>query len=146
MPDRVIFDTLIEVLVFECASARIVDAPCSATTLRRRRDAWMAAGVMARLRTLVLEACDRMIGLDLADLTASGCLTVAPCGGGVAGRSPVNRGKQGLKRSLVVDATGIPLGVIPAPASRPDLPLLIPTLEAVMHFTAHPGQGGPAAT
>jgi transposase len=138
IPDRVIFDKLVEVLVFGCAYARIADATCSATTLRRRRDEWIAAGVMARLHTLALEAYDRMIGLALADLTVDGCLTVAPCGGEVAGRSPVNRGKQGLKRSLVVDATGIPLGVIPASASRPDSPLLIPTLDTLARLGSLP--------
>jgi hypothetical protein len=29
-------------------------------------------------------------------------------GGEVAGRSPVDRGKHGLKRSIITDATGIP--------------------------------------
>ena len=41
----------------------------------------------------------------------------------MAGHSPVDRGKQGLKRSLAVDATGIPLGTVAAPANRPDAPL-----------------------
>jgi hypothetical protein len=35
--DRVIFDKLIEVLVFGAAYWRIADRTCSATTLRRRR-------------------------------------------------------------------------------------------------------------
>lgn len=129
--DRVIFDKLVEVLVFGCAYARIADETCSATTLRRRRDEWIAAGVLETLHALVLAAYDRMIGLALTDLAVDGCLTVAPCGGEVAGRSPVNRGKQGLKRSLVVDATGIPLGAIAAPASRPDSPLLEATLDTL---------------
>ena len=55
----------------------------------------------------------------------------APCGGEVAGRSPVDRGKQGLKRSTVVDAAGIPLGSVPAPANRPDSPLLEATLATL---------------
>lgn len=131
IPDRVIFDKLIAVLVFGCAYHRIADDTCSATTLRRRRDEWIAAGVLEALHALVLDAYDRMIGLDLRDVAVDGCLTVAPCGGEVAGRSPVNRGKQGLKRSLVVDAAGIPLGSIAAPASRPDSPLLEATLDTV---------------
>jgi transposase len=129
IPDRVIFDKLVELLVFGCAYHRIADGTCSATTLRRRRDEWIAAGVMETLHTLVLVAYDRMIGLELTDLAVDGYMTTAPCGGDVAGRSPVNRGKQGRKRSLVVDAKGIPLGVIAAPASRPDSPLLEPTLD-----------------
>jgi hypothetical protein len=129
--DRVVFDKLVQVLVFGCAYHRIADASVSATTLRRRRDEWIAAGAMEALRGLALAAYDRMIGLALDDVIVDGCITKAPCGGEVAGRSPVDRGKRGLKRSTVVDANGIPLGAVAAPASRHDAPLLEPTLEAL---------------
>ena len=45
IPDRVVFDKLIQVLVFGCGYRRIADPTCSATTLRRRRDEWITAGV-----------------------------------------------------------------------------------------------------
>jgi len=131
IPDRVVFDKLVQVLVFGCAYWRIADATCSATTLRRRRDEWIEAGVMPMLQAIVLDAYDRMIGLHLADLAVDGCITKAPCGGELAGRSPVDRGKQGLKRSTIVEAQGIPLGAIAAPANRPDSPLLEPTLDTL---------------
>ncbi len=131
IPDRLVFDKLVQVLVFGCAYARIADATCSATTLRRRRDEWIAAGVIDALHTLVLAAYDRMIGLALDDVAVDCCITKAPCGGEVAGRSPVDRGKQGLKRSVAVDAAGIPLATIAAPANRHDSPLLEPTLDAL---------------
>jgi transposase len=131
IPDRVVFDKLVQVLVFGCAYWRIADATCSATTLRRRRDDWIAAGVMDHLERIVLAAYDRMIGLTVAELVVDGCITKAPCGGEVAGRSPVDRGKQGMKRSTVVDANGIPLGAVAAPANRHDSPLLAPTLDTV---------------
>ena len=108
IPDRVVFDKLVQVLVFGCAYARIADERCSATTIRRRRDEWIYHGAMARLEDLVRSCYDRMIGLELEDLVVDGCITKAPCGGDNAGRSPVDRGKLGLKRSLVVDATGSP--------------------------------------
>jgi len=79
---------------------------------------------MERLREISLEAYDRLIGLELADLAVDGCITKAPCGGEKAGRSPLDRGKGGIKRSMaVVDARGIPLGTITAPANRHDSPL-----------------------
>jgi transposase len=131
IPDRLVFDKLVQVLVFGCAYHRIADATVSATTLRRRRDEWIAVGVMTTLLDLALAAYDRMIGLDLADIAVDGCITKAPCGGEVAGRSPVDRGKQGLKRSLAVDAAGIPLGTVAAPANRHDTPLLAATLDAM---------------
>jgi transposase len=131
IPDRVVFDKLVQVLVFGCAYERIADQTCSATTLRRRRDEWIASGVMEKLQQIVLDAYDWMIGLDLSDVSVDGCITKAPRGGQKAGRSPVDRGKQGIKRSVVVDANGIPIGAIAAPANRPDSPLLEATLDTM---------------
>ena len=131
IPDRVVFDKLVQVLVFGCAYERIADESCSATTLRRRRDEWIASGVMGRLRQIVLDAYDWMIGLDLSDVAVDCCITKAPCGGEKAGKSPVDRGKGGIKRSMIVDAKGIPLGAIAAPANRHDSPLLEETLDTM---------------
>lgn len=129
--DRTVFEKLVQVLVFGCAYERIADEGCSATTLRRRRDEWIEAGVMAALRELALEAYDKLIGLQLCDVAVDCCITKAPCGGHKAGRNPVDRGKQGIKRSTLVDARGIPLGTVAAPANRHDSPLLDETLDTL---------------
>ena len=131
IPDRVIFDKLVQVLVFGCAYERIADEECSASTLRRRRDEWIGSGAMEKLREMVLEAYDRIIGLEVSDIAVDCCITKAPCGGERAGRSPVDRGKRGIKRSTVVDANGIPLGTVTAPANRHDSPLLGETLDTL---------------
>lgn len=86
---------------------------------------------MERLRAIVLDGYDRMVGLDLSDVAVDCCITKAPCGGEKAGKSPVDRGKQGIKRSVVVEANGIPLGTIAAPANRHDSPLLDQTLDTM---------------
>jgi transposase len=130
IPDRVVFEKLVQVLVFGCAYEKIAEEGCSATTLRRRRDEWILAGVVDALRKMALEAYDRMVGLELSELAVDCCVTKAPCGGEKAGRSPVDRGKRGVKRSVAVDGRGIPLGSVTAPANRHDSPLLVPTLEA----------------
>ncbi len=129
IPDRVIFDKLVQVLVLGAAYERIGDATCSATSIRNRRDEWIAAGVFERLEQICLEAYDRVVGLDLDEVTVDGCLVKAPCGGEAAGKSPVDRGKQGTKRSLLTDAAGIPLGCVVAPANRHDSVYLRATLE-----------------
>lgn len=79
---------------------------------------------------MALDAYDRLVGLELSEVAVDGCTTKAPGGGEKAGKSPVDRGKMGLKRSMVVDASGVPLGAVWAPANRHDSPLLVPTLEA----------------
>jgi transposase len=131
IPDRLVFDKLIQILVFGCGYRRIADSTCSATTLRRRRDEWITFGLAERLRLAVLGAYDRLFGLELEHLAVDGCITKAPCGGQVAGPSPVDRRKQGLKRSVATDAGGIPLAVVPAPANRRDDGLLAATLDAM---------------
>jgi transposase len=130
IPDRVVFEKLVQVLVFGCAYERIADEGCSDTTLRRRRDEWIALGAMDELRGLALEAYDRFVGLELSDMAVDCCITKAPCGGEKAGRSPVDRGKQGIKRSMAVDGSGIPVGFVTAQANRHDSPLLTETLDA----------------
>ena len=134
--DRIVFDKLIQVLVFGCGYRRIADQGCSATTLRRRRDEWITAGIADQLRRAVLVAYDQLFGLELEHLAVDGCITKAPCGGQVAGPSPTDRGKQGRKRSVAVEAGGIPLAVVPAPANHRDDGLLAATLDAAATVTA----------
>ncbi|MGC5023084.1 IS5 family transposase [Micromonospora sp. DT47] len=127
--DRIVFDKLLQVLRFGCSYEAIADSTCSATTIRNRRDEWLNLGVFAQLKAIALDAYDRIVGLLLDDLAIDGCITKAPGGGEVAGRSPVDRGKQGMKRSMMVEARGIPLGRVLAGANRHDSPLLEPTLD-----------------
>jgi hypothetical protein len=128
----VVFGKLVQILVFGCAYERIADESCSESTLRRRRDEWIGLGLMEDLREISLDAYDRLIGLEVADLAVDCCITKAPCGGEKAGRSPVDRGKGGVKRSrAVVDARGIPLGTITAPANPHDSPLFEATLDTL---------------
>jgi transposase len=143
IPDRVVFDKLVQSLVFGAAYERVADSTCSATTIRNRRDEWIAAGVFEELEQICLQAYDRIVGLDLADLTVDGCIVKSPCGGEAAGRSPVDRGKQGTKRSLLVEGAGIPLGCVVAGAHRNDSPLLRPTLEKLARFDEGLGVGLP---
>lgn len=143
IPDRVVFDKIIESLVFGAAYARVADSTCSATTIRTRRDEWIEVGIFTKLEQICLDAYDRIVGLDLSNLTVDGCIVKAPCGGEAAGKSPVDRGKQGTKRSVLVDRTGIPLGCVIAGAHRNDSPLLRPTLENLARFDQGLGSGLP---
>ena len=137
--DRIVFDKIVEGLVFGCGYERLGDRSCSATTLRRRRDEWIAAGVFDALRCSVLAAYERLIGLDLADVSVDGCITKAPCGGECAGRSPVDRAKQGLKRSQLTDGSGVPIAALPAPANTRDHALLPDTLDVLTDLLTQVG-------
>ncbi|MFD7618440.1 IS5 family transposase [Streptomyces sp. NPDC059802] len=132
VPDRTVFEHVVLALVHGSGYERVAGPGCSDRTIRRRVKEWAEQGISEMVHVLALEAYDRMIGLELSEISVDGCITKAPCGGQSAGRSPVDRGKQGLKRSVATDARGVPLGLVAAGANRHDSPLLGPTLHAAM--------------
>jgi hypothetical protein len=73
--------------------------------------------VFAQLKTIALDAYDRIVGLVSEEISVDGCITKAPGGGECAGPSPVDRRKQGMKRPLMVEGYGHPprAGCWPAP-------------------------------
>lgn len=127
--DRIVFDKLLQLLRFGCSYEAIADTTCSASTIRSRRDEWIGLGVFSRFKQIALDSYDRIVGLILDQIAIDGSITKAPGGGEVAGRSPVDRGKQGLKRSGMTDGYGIPLARVLAGANCHDSPLLAPTLD-----------------
>jgi transposase len=127
--DRLIFEKLIQVLRFGCSYAGIADCSCGATTIRERRDEWIKLGVFAELNRIARASYDRIVGLVLEDLIIDGCIAKAPGGGEMAGRSPVDRGKLGMKRSVLTEGKGVPLDRVLAPANRHDSVLLASTLD-----------------
>jgi hypothetical protein len=147
VPDRVVFDHVIAALVHGSGYERIATPGCSDRTIRRRLEDWTTAGVGEAALRAALAGYDQMIGLELDDLSVDGSITKAPCGGEVAGRSPVDRGKQGTKRSVACDGDGIPLNLVAARANDHDSPLLEPTLTGIVEMIgplpqAHDTLGG----
>jgi hypothetical protein len=128
--DRTVFEHVVLALVHGSGYERISTPGCSDRTIRRRVKQWAELGISERVHALALEAYDRMIGFGLSEISVDGCITKAPSGGEKAGRSPVDRGKQGLKRSVASDACGVPSGSSPTGQTGMTRPLLGPTLDA----------------
>jgi transposase len=101
------------------------------TTLRRRRDEWVAAGAFQHLVEEAINAFDKVIGLDLSEVSVDGSLHKAPMGGEGTGPNPTDRGKTGWKWSIATDANGVPIGWVIEGANRNDSILLAPTLDDV---------------
>ena len=129
VPDRVAFDHLLVVFVLGATYQQAASKGCSATTIRRWRDEMIGAKVGEIIETKARALYSELVGLKLNHLAIDGCIAKSPCGGQIAGKSPVDRAKMGYKRSLAVDARGIPLATILAPANVNDSNLLAPTLE-----------------
>jgi transposase len=60
IPDRLVFEKLLQVLRFCCSYEAVADSSCSATTIRGRRDEWIEAGIFAGLKQIALDAYDRI--------------------------------------------------------------------------------------
>ena len=59
------------------------------------------------------------------------------------GPNPTDRGKNGVKRSLLVEADGGPLAVVIAGANVPDFKLLLATLDAIVVERPQPSESAP---
>lgn len=101
------------------------------TTLRRRRDEWVAIGAFSHLVEEAIHAFDKVIGLDLSEVSVDGSLHKAPMGGEGTGPNPTDRGKTGWKWSIATDTNGVPIGWVTEGANRNDSILLAPTLDDV---------------
>jgi transposase len=130
--DRDCFEAILFRLVTGCSwdvAGRLGKG--SETTLRRRRDEWVAAGAFQHLVEEAIGAFDKVIGLDLSEVSVDGSLHKAPMGGEGTGPNPTDRGKSGWKWSVATDANGVPIGWVSEGANRNDSVLLAPTLDDV---------------
>ncbi|MPY55253.1 IS5 family transposase [Streptomyces acidicola] len=121
--DRTVFEHIVLALVHGSGYERVSTPGCSDRTIRRRVKESSDQGISEQVHALALKAYDRMVGLGLYEISVDACVTKAPSGGEKAERSPVDRGKQGLKRSVASDDCGVPLGIVSDGADRHDSPL-----------------------
>jgi transposase len=132
IPDRDCFVAILFRLVTGCSwdvAGRLGKG--SETTLRRRRDDWLRAGVFDQVVEEAIAAYDRIIGLDLSEVALDGSQHKAPMGGEGTGPNPTDRGKSGWKWSLATERMGIPIGWSTDGAHRNDVMLAAPTLDAI---------------
>lgn len=132
--DRLCLEAMLIRLVTGCSWVdveHLMGHRVSDTTLRARRDEWVEAGVYDRIAEEAISSYDKVIGLDLSEVTVDGSLHKAPAGGEGTGKSPVDRGKLGWKWSIATEKNGIPIGWAADGANRNDCVLLPATLESV---------------
>ena len=130
--DRDCFEVIVVRLGTGCSwedAERLCGNKVSDTTVRHRRDEWIASGVFDAIGDEAIAAYDRIIGLDFTDVAVDGSLQKSPCGGEGSGKNPTDRGKLGWKWSIITDRAGIPFGWCVDGANRNDSILLAPTLD-----------------
>ena len=117
---------------------------CSCSSAYRRFREWTDAGVFASFCRTGLVRYDESKGIDWDWLSMDGAMTKAPLAGSqITGRNPTDRGKQGVKRSLLTEGSGIPVSVVIDGANRHDMKLVQRTLEGIMTERPTPTQEKP---
>ncbi|WP_081699947.1 IS5 family transposase [Candidatus Symbiobacter mobilis] len=131
--DRSAMNAILFVLRTGCQwNALNMTGICSCSSAYRRFREWTKAGVFSALWIQQLVEYDKSQGIDWAWTSMDGALTKAPLAGQqTTGANPTDRGKQGVKRSVLTDGAGIPLAVAIDGANRHDMKLVRSTLEDI---------------
>lgn len=104
----------------------------SGKTLHRYFQFWTRQRLFKRMWRAGLAEYDEIKGLEWKWQALDAAMTKAPLGGAATGPNPTDRAKLGTKRSLLVEAKGVPLAIEVGPANRHEVKLLAATLDGVM--------------
>jgi len=115
----------------------------ASSTVHDRFQDWERAGLFKALWQVGLQDYDELIGIQWEWQAVDGAMTKAPFAHAATGRNPTDRGKQGVKRSLLTDGAGIPLALVIAGANRHDMKLLCATLDGIVIARPEPSQEQP---
>jgi putative transposase len=104
---------------------------CSSSSAHRRFQEWTQAGIFQMLWAQGLRSLDELKGIDWQWQAMDGVMTKAPLGEEKTGPNPTDRAKRGVKRSLLVEGSGVPLGLAVEGANRNDFKMWRATLESI---------------
>lgn len=130
---RVVFDAVVYLLRTGCqwqALPREAYAPPSTVHGIYRK--WVKSGVFKRAWETLLLHYDEKVGIDWKWQSLDGAITKAPLGGEETGQSPVDRAKQGTKRSILTDGRGAPLSIVVTGANTHDKKVALSTLDSIV--------------
>ena len=104
----------------------------SASSIHQYFLEWQAAGVFEQLWHASLLEYDELEGVTWEWQSLDGAMVKAPLALESVGSNPTDRGKNGSKRSLLVDERGAPLSIVPGGASTHEVKLLAATLDGIV--------------
>ncbi len=142
--DRDCADAIFSVLRTACQWQALDQTElCAHSTAHDRFQAWVEAGVFLKLWQAGVEQFDELCGLDWEWLSMDGAMTKAPLGGEKTGPNPTDRGKGGVKRSLLTEGHGVPIGVVIEGAQRHDMKLVRATILSIVVECPEPTEEHP---
>ena len=131
-PDRQVFSAIVYLLRTGIQWNALPRELGASSTVHDRFQEWERAGLFRRLWEAGLTSYDEFQGIAWDWQALDGVMTKAPFGGAATGPNPTDRGKRGVKRSLLTDGAGIPLAVAVDGANRHDMKLVVATLDGVV--------------
>jgi len=102
------------------------------STAHDRYQEWVRAEVFLKLWQAGVAQFDELQGIDWDFASMDGAMTKAPLGGEKSGPNPTDRGKAGVKRSLLTEGHGVPIGLTVAGANRNDMKLVRATIASIV--------------
>jgi putative transposase len=131
--DRACADAIFYVLRTGCQWQALDQTElCTHSTAHDRFQAWVEAGVFLKLWQAGIQQFDELCGIEWDWLAMDGAMTKAPLGGEKTGPNPTDRGKSGVKRSLLTEGHGVPIGLVVEGANRHDMKLVRATLSGIV--------------
>jgi putative transposase len=129
---RLVLDTLIYRMRTGCQWNHLPDTLADDSSAHRTLQRWVERGVFDAIWAELVSECDELGGVDWEWQSGDTAMGKARFGGDKVGPNPTDRAKAGVKRSLLVEADGGPLGVAIAGANVHDTKLLEATIEAIV--------------
>jgi putative transposase len=144
VPERPCADAMFSVLRTGCPWEALTQTEgCATSPAHDRLRAWVEADVFLPLWHAGVAQVDELQGSDWAWRSLDGAMTKAPLGGERTGPNPTDRGKAGVKRSLLTEGHGVPVGLAVAGANRHDMELARATIEGIVAERPEPTPGRP---
>lgn len=144
VPDRDCADAIFYVLRTGCQWQALDQTElCPHSTAHDRFQQWVQAGIFLKLWQAGLEQVEELRGIDWDWLCMDGAMTKAPLGGEKTGPNPTDRGKSGVKRSVLTEGHGVPIGLEVEGANRTDMKLVRSTIESIVINRPNPTQEHP---
>jgi transposase len=144
VPDRRCADAIFYVLRTGCQWQALGQTDlCASSTAHDRFQEWVKAGVFLTFWQAGVEQFEELCGIDWGWLAMDGAMTKAPLGGEKTGPNPTDRGKSGVKRSVLTEGHGVPIGVVVEGANRHDMKLVQPTIESLVVVRPKPTKEQP---
>lgn len=129
---RAAFDAIIYVMRTGCQWNHLPQEYPDDSSVHRTMQRWIEKDVFVHLWASLVLLCELLDAVDWEWQAADAALGKARSGGDEIGPNPTDRAKPGVKRSVVSDGSGRPLGVVIARANVVDFQLLRDTIEAIV--------------